>query len=319
MDNHSLLLSHRAPTTQPGLVAIVCGRHPAQSGIVRKSAKQASRLILLLLLFCWLCKVGGEALAQSQASVHLAWDPSPTVSLTGYSVYYGLASHLYTSKMHVGDVTSATISGLTPGLTYYFAVTAVDFSGLESLFSNELTYKVPAEAPNPTIDPIPDVTVSQGTTWIQVPFTITGASSLLSSLVVTASSSNQDLVRDNKIWVSGSGTSWRVGIAPVPDQVGSTTIKLSASLLSVVSAGQFTFTVTSIPTVTLTSPSDGMRTLAPAAIDLTAAVAANGQTIDKVPVLQGGAPARRRHAGALRLYLDGSKRWNLQLERECRL
>ncbi len=40
-------------------------------------------------------------------------------------------------------MTSATVSNLTAGVTYYFAATAVPVSGFESGLSNEATYIVP--------------------------------------------------------------------------------------------------------------------------------------------------------------------------------
>jgi hypothetical protein len=39
----------------------------------------------------------------------------------------------------VQDKTTHTIDALTPGTTYYFAITAYDSSGIESDFSNELS------------------------------------------------------------------------------------------------------------------------------------------------------------------------------------
>jgi hypothetical protein len=75
--------------------------------------------------------------------VVLAWQPSPDPNVAGYSVYYGLASGAYSGKVSVTNSTSATISGLTEGLTYFFAVTAFTSSGVESLPSNEVSYVVP--------------------------------------------------------------------------------------------------------------------------------------------------------------------------------
>jgi len=73
-------------------------------------------------------------------SVTLAWDRSPSTDVVGYRVYLGPASRRYTNSVYVGNVTSNVISGLTSGVFYYLAVTAIDATGLESDFSSEVTY-----------------------------------------------------------------------------------------------------------------------------------------------------------------------------------
>jgi len=45
--------------------------------------------------------------------------------------------------VNVGDSTLAVVDGLVEGQTYYFAVTAYTFDGIESDFSSEFVYVVP--------------------------------------------------------------------------------------------------------------------------------------------------------------------------------
>lgn len=71
------------------------------------------------------------------ASATLAWQPSSDPAVVGYKVYYGVASHDYTKTVNVGPATTATISNLVKGTTYYFAVTAYNSANVESSFSNE--------------------------------------------------------------------------------------------------------------------------------------------------------------------------------------
>ena len=63
-------------------------------------------------------------------------------------VYYGPSAGVYPSRIDVGNVTSYTVSGLTEGATYHFAVTAYDSSHVESGYSNDaagtVAYSVPA-------------------------------------------------------------------------------------------------------------------------------------------------------------------------------
>ncbi len=83
------------------------------------------------------------ALGQGSAAVSVAWEPSLDPAVVGYNVYFGVASLTYTNRQPVGNVTNATISGLLPGTTYYFAATAVDSDGRQGSFSNEASYTVP--------------------------------------------------------------------------------------------------------------------------------------------------------------------------------
>ena len=80
-------------------------------------------------------------------SVTLSWDPSSSSNVAGYNIY---SRHdeprAYTSVVAVGDITHATISGLVPGTTYYFAATTYDDAGNESDFSNEISNTVPVTA-----------------------------------------------------------------------------------------------------------------------------------------------------------------------------
>ncbi len=90
-------------------------------------------------------------------NVNFEWIASPSPAATGYNIHYGLESGVYTDKVPVGTNTSATISGLVEGLTYYFVVTAYDSAGDESDPSNEIGYTVPGIAPpgNPSVQDDP--------------------------------------------------------------------------------------------------------------------------------------------------------------------
>jgi hypothetical protein len=72
------------------------------------------------------------------AEVSLAWDASTSPNIIGYKIYRGTASGSYDSPILIGNQTSYTVTGLTAA-TYYFSVTAVNASGEESGFSNEVT------------------------------------------------------------------------------------------------------------------------------------------------------------------------------------
>jgi hypothetical protein len=74
------------------------------------------------------------------AGITFAWNPSPNPAVAGYALYYGLASGDYTLSVDAGANTNVSVSGLTPGLTYYFAVLAYDANDDASPFSSEISY-----------------------------------------------------------------------------------------------------------------------------------------------------------------------------------
>jgi chitinase len=88
---------------------------------------------LLVVLLGW---------AQAALAVVLAWDPS--TGATGYELHYGQASGVYDTTLDTGAATQASVNGLTPGLTYYFAATAYNAT-LDSGFSNEVASLVPVQ------------------------------------------------------------------------------------------------------------------------------------------------------------------------------
>jgi len=77
------------------------------------------------------------------ANIKLTWDPNNEPDLAGYKVYYGTSSRTYGPPINVGNVTTYTLTNLTPGKKYFIAVTAYDASNTESSFSNEVV-KEPA-------------------------------------------------------------------------------------------------------------------------------------------------------------------------------
>jgi len=103
----------------------------------RLSPSVLAVLILTLGLF-------QAAAAVAQRAVTLAWNPSLATDVVGYRLYYGQTSRTYSAHIDVSTNTSATISDLSVGTNYFFAVTAYTAAGMESEFSAELSYTVPA-------------------------------------------------------------------------------------------------------------------------------------------------------------------------------
>lgn len=90
----------------------------------------------------------GTGSAVLPTSATLAWNaPTGAINLAGYRLYIGTApgtySQPYGQGVTVGNVTTYTLMGLSSGTRYYFAVTALDTSGNESVYSNEAYKDVP--------------------------------------------------------------------------------------------------------------------------------------------------------------------------------
>jgi fibronectin type III domain protein/VCBS repeat protein len=94
------------------------------------------------------------AAAPSQAaqSVTLAWNPTSGPSVAGYRVHESTSTGTYTQTISVGNATTATISNLTAGRTYYFAVCAYNSAGVESAYSNQISFTATA-----TPTPVPAI------------------------------------------------------------------------------------------------------------------------------------------------------------------
>ena len=76
----------------------------------------------------------------AEPQVSTGWNPSPDPSVTGYYLCWGLATGQCTNFIDVGDVTNATLGGLTTNVEYYFTVVAYDAAGDQAVPSNEIQY-----------------------------------------------------------------------------------------------------------------------------------------------------------------------------------
>ena len=82
--------------------------------------------------------------AVNAAAVSLAWNANTETNLAGYRLYSGTATRSYSTNVAVAHpATTATVTNLQAGLTYFFAVTAFTTDGLESDYSDEVSYQVP--------------------------------------------------------------------------------------------------------------------------------------------------------------------------------
>jgi hypothetical protein len=106
---------------------------------------------LLVLLACF--SLAFAATPTQAQQVQLAWDSpvqadgTPVPNLAGYKLYSGSQSGQYQTIVPVGLTTTYTVTNVSTGQTYYFAVKAYDSSGTESAFSNEVSVTLPTHTP----------------------------------------------------------------------------------------------------------------------------------------------------------------------------
>ncbi len=84
------------------------------------------------------------AVRAHSATGTLSWDAVTDPGTAGYKLHYGTVSGTYTNSVDTGVMTSYTVTNLTEGRTYYFAVTAYNTSGNESGYSNEVSKSIPS-------------------------------------------------------------------------------------------------------------------------------------------------------------------------------
>lgn len=113
---------------------------------VRTSHFLPARIFPVLLILATLVAVTMSAALAHAGQAALTWkapttyeDGTAATQIGGYKVRYGTSPGNYTQSLDVGNVTSHTVTGLTDGVPYYFAVMAYDAAGTESSLSNEMT------------------------------------------------------------------------------------------------------------------------------------------------------------------------------------
>jgi hypothetical protein len=142
----------------------------ARSNIAGLRTRPGATLLWILIVGL-IARLGAAAIVEV-ASVTLAWDPpvedtdgTPLVLIGGYKIYCGTASRAYSTVIDVGSVTTATVTNLPTGVTYFFAVTCYNTAGDESAFSEELTWTPDAGA-GPELLPPYLTTGSSGTGFV---------------------------------------------------------------------------------------------------------------------------------------------------------
>ena len=154
--NHETL-ENRAPKIPPGF-------HPRGSDLFGKGQISGG----IATNFCGLRKGGvlagltvfffAYAASAALPGVTLSWNTDTDPTVVGYNLDYGTSSGNLDQTENVGNVTTATVSGLNTGTTYFFAVTAYNAAGVNSNYSNIVSFTptaTPTPTPAPTATPVP--------------------------------------------------------------------------------------------------------------------------------------------------------------------
>ncbi|WP_214629245.1 DUF7594 domain-containing protein [Paenibacillus agaridevorans] len=202
--------------------------------------------------------VSAEPVASGQIS--LAW--SQAEGATGYKVKYGTTPGSYTNVVDMGMATNGTVTGLTNGMTYYFAVSAYSTAG-ESGNSNE-------EIADPinmiTLQPEADTFVRDGT-----PSTNYGSDPGLVTKKSTSGVNRESFLRFDLSSLTGTVQSAKIRLIPV--SVGSSSTTNRAHYIANNTWGETTLTWSNRPAAgTLLSSWSSMSVGTPIEIDVTTLV-----------------------------------------------
>jgi hypothetical protein len=171
--------------------------------------------------------------AHAQSNLTVAWDRNSEPNVTGYNLYWGGASRVYTNVLSVGNFTTATLSNLSPGATYWFSVTACS-SAAESDFSSEITHTVTNTSTvttnvPPTLDALANLIVNEdsGTHSALLSGISSGGENQTVSVIVSATP--QTLIPSMQVNYTSPQTTGSVSFVTGANVTGTGTITVTVS------------------------------------------------------------------------------------------
>jgi fibronectin type 3 domain-containing protein len=112
----------------------------------RHSSKTTSTTIRILGYLGAIIILFGAGSAKAD-TVNLGWNGSSDPGIQGYRVYVGTTQDQFTQTYDTGTGTTFAVNGLESGKVYYFAVSAIGSTGLESELSDEITVTLESAPP----------------------------------------------------------------------------------------------------------------------------------------------------------------------------
>lgn len=147
--NVAKIVTVRLTNAQPSRpVSWVSIRHPVQTSVLKADDLNGTWTKILVTATNEIRvpntgKQGFYKLQLPDQECVINWEPSTSFNVSSYTIKAGTESGYYTMKLNVGLVTNYVATALTPGMTYYFTVTASDVTGRESALSNETVFTAP--------------------------------------------------------------------------------------------------------------------------------------------------------------------------------
>ena len=145
----------------------------------------------------------------------------------------------------------ATVANLVPSTPYFFAATAYNSAGLESLPCPEIIVVSGNNAP--VVSSLASLTINQDSSTGALAFTVGDSETAAGSLTATGSLCNPALVPQANIAFGGSRASRTVTVTPAAQQYGTAVITLSVSDGSATTVRSFLLTVNAVNDAPLVS------------------------------------------------------------------
>ncbi len=166
----------------------------------------------------------------SQPIAFTIGDIDTTVTSLTFSRTSSDTSLIPTSGIVIGGSGANRTVTLTPAANRTgFSTITINVKDNALTTSSAFLLTVNADNSPPTITSIAAQTVTSNQSSSAIPFTIGDPENLISSLVVSANSSNTTLIPVSNITLAGSGTSRTIRLTPVANQSGTATITVTVS------------------------------------------------------------------------------------------
>lgn len=165
-----------------------------------------------------------------------------------YAIYPSGVENYWWEIMRFTREKAASVAelGLLAGLIAVVLLAAIGGVGdnTAKLFSQSSNYLDSAMGETPVITPLPDMVLVEDAAPVTVPFQVTDADTPIEQVTIKVSSSNQALISDAQLSLTGSLGQMTLVFAPLADQEGEALLTITAADLVKTGTSSFKVTVT---------------------------------------------------------------------------